>query len=255
MEEFINNIDSAKFRSTNAVWNSLMLNDPWSVGYVSTLIELQEWKTKEDWEAFYYQSGEERKKNISDFPIETRNIVENFELIRKDRSKVESLSWDVKNINKQYGRTQDDFLLKAKVLFDAVKNNGLNLTLEECYECIRFRVICETWNGIIIRENNTISNLSKLFPLFKFKKVSGEIDHKFAVDFEVYKDDKLVCAIQVKPESYLWNAPYISKARQANNAKNLSYSTLFNVPVWNVIADSKGNIKNSEIFENLKKVY
>jgi hypothetical protein len=38
--EFVLNIDANRFRSTNASWNALMLNDPWSVGYVTTLIEL-----------------------------------------------------------------------------------------------------------------------------------------------------------------------------------------------------------------------
>lgn len=54
MDEFILSIDKEKFRSTNAKWNKLMLNDPWSVGYVSTLIETANWKNKEEWETTYY---------------------------------------------------------------------------------------------------------------------------------------------------------------------------------------------------------
>ena len=50
MDEFVLSIDKDKFRSTNAKWNELMLNDPWSVGYVSTLIEAANWKCKEEWE-------------------------------------------------------------------------------------------------------------------------------------------------------------------------------------------------------------
>lgn len=49
---FILPIDAEKFRSTNDMWNKLMLNDPWSVGYVSSLIETKEWQTKEEWENF-----------------------------------------------------------------------------------------------------------------------------------------------------------------------------------------------------------
>lgn len=56
MEEFVLGIDREKFSSTNAKWNALMLNDPWSVGYVSTLIELQSWQSKEEWEEFYYEA-------------------------------------------------------------------------------------------------------------------------------------------------------------------------------------------------------
>ena len=37
-----------------------------------------------------------------------------------------------------------------KSFYNTVKNNGYGLTLDECIECVRFRVICETYNGIII---------------------------------------------------------------------------------------------------------
>ena len=64
MDEFVLGIDKEKFRSTNGKWNELMLNDPWSVGYVSTLIEAANWKSKEEWEQTYYASGENRNKYI-----------------------------------------------------------------------------------------------------------------------------------------------------------------------------------------------
>ena len=108
---------------------------------------------------------------------------------------------------------------RAKILWNAVKNNGHGLTLEDCFECVRFRVICETWNGIILRENNTITKLKSLFPALRFEKTTGEIDHTYAVDFEVYKGSTLICGIQIKPKSYTGNAPYIQKARFANQQK------------------------------------
>lgn len=64
MDEFVLSIDKDKFRSTNAKWNELMLNDPWSVGYVSTLIEAADWKSKEEWEETYYASGKVRNALI-----------------------------------------------------------------------------------------------------------------------------------------------------------------------------------------------
>ena len=65
MDEFVLSIDKDKFRSTNAKWNELMLNDPWSVGYVSTLIEAAIWKNKEEWEETYYASGKVRNDMIN----------------------------------------------------------------------------------------------------------------------------------------------------------------------------------------------
>ena len=66
MDEFVLGIDKDKFRSTNAKWNELMLNDPWSVGYVSTLIEASNWKSKEEWEETYYASGAVRNRLIDE---------------------------------------------------------------------------------------------------------------------------------------------------------------------------------------------
>ena len=52
MDEFSIPIDADKFRKTNSPWNDLLLNDPWSVGYVSMLIELQTFHNKEEWKQF-----------------------------------------------------------------------------------------------------------------------------------------------------------------------------------------------------------
>lgn len=251
MEEFVLNMDAIKFRSTNATWNNLLLNDPWSVGYVTTLIELVPFVKKEDWEAFYYESGQERELALSKLKPEIQNIVNDESLIRLNRTTVSQLSWDLKNLNTQYGRTIEILQKKGQILYEAVKNNGLGLTVDECFKCVRFRVICETWNGVIVRERNTIEKLKKSFPDSEFRKVSGKMDHTYAVDYEVYKNDKLSVAIQIKPQSYTWNAPYIQKARTANKYKNEEYFNKFNVRVFNVISDSKGNIVNSEILKSL----
>jgi hypothetical protein len=37
MDEFVNTLNVAGFENTNSIWNLLMLNDPWGVGYVTTL--------------------------------------------------------------------------------------------------------------------------------------------------------------------------------------------------------------------------
>lgn len=250
MEEFVLGIDRDKFSSTNGMWNSLMLNDPWSVGYVSTLIELQSWQSKEEWEEFYYRSGEQRQALLGD----NRDFLDNFSLIRTDREAVNKLSWDVKNLNTQYGRTKEDLKRKAEVLYAAVRNNGHGLTLEECEECVRFRVICETWNGIILRENNTIGVLTARFPMLSFEKTSGEIDHRYAVDFEVFRAGSLICGIQIKPQSYTWNAPYIAKARTANKAKNVAYSKLKGVPVFDIISKTNGEIQSIKVLEQINSL-
>lgn len=247
MDAFELGIDRAKFSSTNAAWNKLMLNDPWSVGYVSTLIELQAWHSKEEWEDFYYKSGEQRRALLGN----NRDLLDNFSLIRTNRAAVNSLPWDIKNLNTQYGRTREDLKKRAEALYSAMCNKRRDLTPEECEECVRFRVICETRNGIILRENNTIAVLTARFPMLSFEKTSGEIDHTYAVDFEVFRSGSLICGIQIKPKSYTWNAPYIEKARTANIAKNAAYTNLKGVPVFDVISLSNGEIQNPQVLEQI----
>lgn len=250
MDEFVLTIDLEKFRSTNSKWNELMLNDPWSVGYVSTLIEMGNWKSKEEWEQAYYSSGAEREKLISKHDYPDFNKIS----VRRNGEEYRTLSWEIKNINMQYGRTREDLKAKGEILYDAVKNNGFNLTLDECVECVRFRVVCETWNGIIIRERNTIETLKKSFPELHFDKSDGEMDHSYAVDYQVYRGGQLICALQIKPQSYKHDTPYIVKARQSNTHKNNAYTRSFGVPVFTILSNSRGEIENEEVLSRIKRL-
>ncbi len=254
MSEFKNTIDVNKFRATNQPWNYLKLNSPWSIGYVTSLIESKIFKTKEDWEDFYFQSGAVRDNLISKLP-------QNEQAICNNHAKVDTynkLPTNIKNINTHNGRTKEQFKEKAKILYTHLLSIGINnISVDECYECIRFRVICETWNGVILREHKTIENLkTNYLRQIDFKKVSGEDDYKFAVDYELYKNGVLICAIQIKPISYTWNTPYINNARPANVKKNLDYTNLNKVPVFNIYSKRDGEIEGISIadIEKIKKI-
>ncbi|MEO6721010.1 MAG: MjaI family restriction endonuclease [Ferruginibacter sp.] len=215
------------------------------------MIELAPFVKKEDWEKFYYDSGAQREVLISKLDENIQRQLQDESLVRKSRDEVAKLNFDLKNLNTQFGRSVEALHKKGQILYEAVKNNGLSLTPDECVECVRFRVICETWNGVIVRERNTIETLKKCFPHSVFRKVPGEMDHTYAVDYEIYKDDKLTAAIQIKPKSYTGNAPYIQRARSANKHKNQEYFNKFNAHVFDVISDSKGNILNREVLKDL----
>ena len=247
MEEFANTLDVVRFESTNGLWNELMLNDPWSVGYVSTLIETQEFQNKEDWENYYYQSGEERNVKISALPIDIQSKLNDEQLVRTDRNAINSMSWDYKNLNNNQGRTREQIANKGQILYQEAQKRGIDITEEECIEAVRFRTICQTWNGIIIRERRTIDMLQNKFPDITFQKTDGDFDYEYAVDYQLFKDKKLICGIQIKPNSYNSRAPYVLNAKAANQRKNANYSTAFRVPVYNVFFE-KGAILNQEVF-------
>lgn len=255
MEEFTNVVDASKFASTNGSWNDLMLNDPWSVGYVTTLIELKQFSTKEEWENFYYESGKERDRKIEKLSSTDRGIVNDYTLAKKGKSYIYSIPWTLKNINYQLGRTKEQLDVKGRALFDRMQSLNQEITYEECCECIRYRVICETWNGVICREHNTIKKLKTCFPKADFVKVPGEIDYEYAVDYEVFCNGKLICAIQIKPSSYFnGNAPYLINARSANQRKNSLYTSEKKIPVFNVSSKTSGEIQNVDVITEINKL-
>jgi hypothetical protein len=138
------------------------------------------------------------------------------------------------------GRSKEYLVEVGQKLYNAVKSD-LNISLEECIECVRFRVICETWNGIIIREMNTIKQLTLIYDnKFTYKKTT-DIDFEFAVDYEMYYKDKLICGLQIKPTSYLTSDfEYIRRAHRCNDEKNLKYQQKFGVPVITITSEMSG---------------
>lgn len=238
MELFENRIDPQKFRYTNALWNELQLNYPMSVGYVTTLIESQTFQTKDEWRDFYYHSGHTR-----------------LQIAKEQNITLSSNTPQAKNLNGNYGRTEDELKQKGKKLYEALqkKGNPLGITLSECVYMVKYRVMGETWNGIIMREKNTLKTLQKQFPQCTFKKVDGVTDFQYGIDFEMYLYGSLLSAIQVKPLSYQKGfSQEIQKAKRANERKNNEYLKNFGKPVYYVYSTNKGEILNKEILHSLQ---
>ena len=114
--EFVNSLNSETFRLTNSHWNDLCLNDPWSVGYVSTLIETQTFASKEAWEKYYYESGAERDRQIANRSQSDKQLLNDHTLKHTNSRKIEELGWDMKNLNFQQGRTKYQIAEKGKIL-------------------------------------------------------------------------------------------------------------------------------------------
>lgn len=229
MDEFVCAVDRHRMESsTNRIWNELGLNSKWSVGCVSDLIQSRKWKNKEEWESFYYQSGEERNLLVKG----NESLLNNFLMPYHQFSRVDR---SLQQINFWHGRTKADLNARAQVLYDHVKNDRNNLSLEECCEIVRFRTICQTWNGIVIAEKKCIEILHRELPSLTFKKSSGEDDYSYAIDYEVFSGEVLVAGIQIKPLSYLGNTIYLQDARRINNLKFGAYKKEKNANVIVVV--------------------
>ena len=135
----------------------------------------------------------------------------------------------------------------AKKLHNNLPTNS-NITFKDCCWMVWFRIIGETWNGVIVRETNTIKILNQIYQnIFTFKKTEGDFDNKFGVDYEMFHGNKLLCGIQIKPSSYNEsNANHLIRARKTNEIRNKNYQHSFNVPVVTLTSKMNGDITSIE---------
>lgn len=163
---------------------------------------------------------------------------------------------DWENYYYEYGRSKEYLRKVAKKLYENLPDN-LDLSLDDCFNCVWYRIIGETWNGIIFREKNTVNQLSKIYNnIFKFKKTNDRLDNNYAVDYEVYYNNELICGLQIKPTSYNEsNANYIMQAKKTNLEKNLKYIEIYNVPVITITSDIYGNITSNDTIQELHELY
>ncbi len=201
----------------------------------------------EEWEAFYYRSGEEREVLISRWDAPTQAFLQDTSLIKKDNAFVQELNWNLKNLNTHFGRTRERLYQKAEILHNYVKDAGNDLSLEDCFEFVRFHVIYKPWNMMVTRKQSTIKTLQAQYPQVDFRKMTSVMGHNYAVDFEAYVDGTLRFALQVKPTCYTGNATYIQNAQQANKHINQLYTARFGVPVYEIVSDEQGEILKSGI--------
>lgn len=246
MDLFINKISKDKFSSTNELWNRLGLNKAWSVGYTTTLIKQKKFKNKEEWYEHYFQSGEERLRVISKLNNHESSLI-------NGQNPTSNKFLD--KINYNYGRTKLEIAQKGIILYQAIlkEGNPLNLTEDECKYISFYRVVCETWNGVIGREFATKENLIKQFGKKGYEilvlDTNGQFDYKYGVDFEIYYNGYIICGIQIKPESYKGNAEYLNKAKCINQEKNKKYKNTFGRNVHYIYSNHNGYISNYEIID------
>lgn len=238
------------FSSTNRMWNTERFNSPFLWGYVSQLIGEEEFKKKEDWLEYYFRSGEERLRQIKALPSKWRDVVTSYDTTPpKDTPK-----W-VLNLNHSYGRTEEECKKMAKMMYEKrVKNIKPKISEEEWEHMVFYRVFGETWNGVVAREKSTAASIQQVLPI-ELRKVKGSLDYKYAIDYEVYVEDTLLCALQVKPKSYLYgNSQALVTAKEANKIKNIQYRKKTGKPVLYVYSEHNGEVSNTSVLEEINNL-
>ncbi|WP_438265799.1 MjaI family restriction endonuclease [Clostridium disporicum] len=241
-------MESKRFSSTNYLWNELGLNKGWSIGVLSSIIKQKRFKCKEDWYNYYFESGEKRLKKI-----ETLNLNEKGLL----NSDTPSINKELNKLNFNYGRTKSEIAEKGTLLFEALEKEGNphNLTKRECMYIAYYRIICETWNGIMCREKNTTTKLTQYLIELGYEvsliDTSGKFDSYYGVDFELYYEGYIVCGIQIKPVSYTKTNEGLQKSIELNKVKNNLYNEKFNRNVYYIYSKQNGYIENKEVIDEL----
>lgn len=118
-----------------------------------------------------------------------------------------------------------------------------NIDLIVAKQYVHYRVIGQTWNGMIIEEN-VIRELEEVFLNIMFLKTPYEIDEQYFTDWEAYslknRKKSLLFGIQIKPLSYeKMNTPYQLKAKENHEQQAKAYKEKFNAPHVIVYYDDK----------------
>lgn len=105
-----------------------------------------------------------------------------------------------------------------------------NLSEDICFDYVKFRVLGQTWNGML-NEINLIYELKDEFPNIDFKKADYDLDENYFTDWEAYSNDKLFLGLQIKPITYMYmNTPYQNQAKLNHERQRTNYKEKFKVP-------------------------
>ena len=164
------------------------------------------------------------------------------ELIEQSKAKTKE---DWERYYYEHGRAEEELEAIGAQLYEKVLAFR-KITLEDCQRCIKQYVIDNTWEGIRLRELNTIDQLRKKHGITGFEKTDGRTDAVYAVDWERTFPGGKKIGLQIKPRSY--RSHYLAHVRAQNKEKQARYGG----PVFTIVADKNGRIVNTEVIDRVK---
>ena len=138
---------------------------------------------------------------------------------------------DTLNVSRENGRNEHYLYRIAKVL---AKKDNYRFTMEEYYSYIIKKLIADTLDGAQME--------SKVNEMLLSKGLTTEAptlveDTKYGIDLKVYKENKLVCMIQVKPHTFFIGNinQSLIKDRVKALVKEQNVKNLYHVPTAYII--------------------
>lgn len=236
-------------KETNGLWNRERLNSQFIWGNLSTIIQKGHPNSVEEWQKYYFYSGQLRQAHLKRLTEEKQKELSDYNgrfQYRKATSK----------INLDFGRTREEFDQFVEYSYEKYikKWYSLNLTLEDWREIVSIHIFQETFNGYY-REICVVKTLKERFPEYEINKVSGEVDFLYGIDFVFQQKDKLLLAIQIKPMSYFYGLekglPHLIEAECINQNKQRKLYQLKDIETSTIYSES-GEV-NEEKIEEIRK--
>ena len=224
---------SKEFKNTNKPWGDLHLNSYKNVGAVMALAKESNAKTFEEWESYYFQSGEKRNAELSAAP-------ENYP----------QQSEELNQLNYNHGRTVAELEQIAQTLA-----NRCNISIQNAFNYVYIRVLDETWKGYETELNaeKEIQLICDKLPGLTISHTDLIKDNQYAVDFELYNNSSLLLGIQIKPTTYRDSFnPGVIRDKKTNEKKNQEYKNEFGADVLYLYTDWGKIVNMNELLETLK---
>lgn len=121
-----------------------------------------------------------------------------------------------------------------------------NLSEAECFEYTKFRILGQTWNGML-NEISLIEELKQEFPNIDFKKADYNLDENYFTDWQAFSNNKLFLGLQIKPITYAYmNTPYQNQAKLNHERQRTNYKEKFKVPHFLIFYE------NGKLYEKQK---
>ena len=224
-----------EFRDTNKPWGDLHLNSYKNVGAVMALVKESNATTFEEWEHYYFKTGEQRKSILAAATEEN------------------PLSTDeLNNLNYNFGRTASDLLKIADTLA-----SKCNISLQNAYNYVYIRILDETWKGYETELNaaKAMEPICSQYSNLTISHADLVKDNKYAVDFEIFQGSNLLLGVQIKPTTYRDSFnPGVIRDKKTNQIKNEAYLNEFGAKVLYLYTDWGKVVNMNELQEQLSQL-
>ena len=139
---------------------------------------------------------------------------------------------------------------------DILSNKVVDIDKDKLVDYIEYRVISQTYNGII-NEFILMDELNKIYsPEFKCEFSSDESDKKYAIDLILRntKTQEPIIAVQVKPYSFLVGTnPSLMRDKHRIEEKHKQFFNLTNTPVMFYYYGKEDSLE--EFFDRLSVIF